>query len=236
MGPLAGAHFAMRLAQLTPASCDQDHIHLLLLNDKRIPDRSTAWVGGGASPLPVMMRGIDVLQDTGADCIAIQCNTAHLWFEQLQAASRAKLLHIVESVVLDLHRQGIRDGCIGILGTRATLETGLYQRYLAERGYEPFVTTTPDVLNDCSASIAAVKGNRLDASFAPLERAIVSLARDGACAVVMGCTKLPLALPQARRGEFDLAITDSIDFLAREAVRQFHPDHEFQFRHQPVLV
>jgi len=236
MGPLAGANFAVRLTQLTPAKCDQDHIPVLLRNDPRIPDRSTAWVGGGASPLPAMMRGIAMLQDAGADCIAIPCNTAHLWFEQLQAATSARLLHIVESVVLDLRRQDIHEGLIGILGTRATLETGLYQRYLVKCGYEPVVQTDSGVLNDCAASIAAVKGNRLDESFPPLARAIESLARDGARAVVLGCTELPLALPQARRGEFDLAITDSIDALAREAVRQFHPNHEFQSRHHPALV
>lgn len=223
MGPLAGAQFALRIAQLTPAGCDQEHIPLLLRNDPRIPDRSAAWVGGGPTPLPAMIRGIAMLQDAGADCIAIPCNTAHLWFDQLQAATRARLLHIVEAVVLDLQRQGIDEGAIGVLGTRATLETGLYQRFLAESGYEPVVPARADVLADCAASIAAVKANRLDEAFAPLARAIGSLAEDGARAVVLGCTELPLALPEARRGEFTVVLTDSIEALAREAVRQFHP-------------
>lgn len=228
MGPLAGAHFAVRVAQLTPAACDQDHISVLLRNDPRIPDRSTAWLGGGPSPLPAMMRGIAMLQDAGADCIAVPCNTAHLWFDQLQAATSARLLHIVRAVVLDLKRQGIHDGRVGVLGTRATLETGLYQRFLVECGYEPMVPTDADVLEDCAASIAAVKGNRLDDAFVPLARAIASLSRGGAKAVALGCTELPLALPESRRRGFDLVLTDSIDALAREAVRQFHPDSATQ--------
>lgn len=223
MGPLAGAHFAVRVAELTPAARDQDHIPLLLRNDPRIPDRSTAWMSGGASPLPAMMRGIAMLQDAGADCIAVPCNTAHLWFDQLQAATSARLLHIVQAVVLDLQRQGIHAGCIGVLGTRATLETGLYQRYMTERGYETIVPRTQDVLEDCDRAIAAVKGNRPGDAFAPLARAIASLQRDGARAVVLGCTELPLALPASRRGEFGVVITDSIDALAREAVRQLRP-------------
>lgn len=223
MGPLAGAHFAVRVAQLTPAASDQEHIPVLLRNDPRIPDRSTAWLGGGPSPLPAMMRGIAMLQDAGADCIAIPCNTAHLWFDQLQAATSATLLHIVEAVVLDLQRQGIEDGCVGVLGTRATLKTGLYQQYLVQCGYQPLVPQTADVLEDCVASIAAVKGNCLADAFAPLARAVRSLAEAGARAVVLGCTELPLALPESRRGEFDVVLTDSIDALAREAVRQFRP-------------
>lgn len=223
MGPLAGAEFAVRVVQLTPATCDQEHIPMLLCNDPRVPDRSTAWMDGGRSPLPAMIRGIATLHDAGADCIAIPCNTAHLWFDQLQAASGARLLHIVEAVVLDLRRQGVDHGPIGILGTRATLETGLYQRYLADAGYEPVVPTAPDVLADCAESISAVKAGRVDEAFAPLARAIASLERAGVRAIALGCTELPLALPHVRRAEFGVVLTDSIDALARQAVEVFQP-------------
>jgi aspartate racemase len=221
MGPLAGAHFAVRLVQLTPATCDQDHIPVLLCNNPCIPDRSSAWVSGGASPLPAMMRGVAMLQDAGADCIAIPCNTAHLWFEQLQAATSARLLHIVEAVICDLRNQGVHGGRVGILGTRATLETGLYQRFLVASGYEPLVLMRHDVLRDCTEAIVAVKANRVADALAPLARSIEALRLEGASAVALGCTELPIALPQARRDNFDLVIIDCIDALAREAVRQF---------------
>jgi aspartate racemase len=221
MGPLAGAHFAVRLVQLTPATCDQDHIPVLLRNNPRIPDRSSAWVSGGASPLPAMMRGVAMLQDAGADCIAIPCNTAHLWFEQLQAATSARVLHIVEAVIRDLRNQGVQSGRVGILGTRATLETGLYQRFLVAAGYEPLVPTRHDVLQDCTEAIVAVKASRVADALAPLTRSIEALRLEGASAVALGCTELPIALTQAHRDNFGVVIIDCIDALAREAVRQF---------------
>jgi aspartate racemase len=221
MGPLAGAQFAVRLAQLTPAARDQEHIPVVLRNDPRIPDRSSAMLGGGECPLTEMMRGIAMLEDAGADCIAIPCNTAHLWFEQLQAASRTQLLHIAEAVVLDLRRHGLARGKVGVLGTRATLEMGLYQRFLRDAGYEALVPQEEPVLKDCSDAIAAVKGNRLDQAFAPAARSIEWLVRHGARAVVLGCTELPLAIPQERRHAFGTLITDSIDALARQAVDLF---------------
>jgi aspartate racemase len=235
MGPLAGAHFAMRLVQLTPASCDQEHIPVLLRNNPHIPDRSSAWANGGASPLPAMMRGIAMLQDAGADCIAIPCNTAHVWFDQLQAATSARLLHIVAAVVRDLRDQGVHGGRVGILGTRATLETGLYQRFLLDAGYEPLVSTQQQVLRDCADAIDAVKANRLADALAPLARSIEALRQEGACAVVLGCTELPIALPQACRGDFGLVIIDSIDALAREAVREFQHDATARPVRAPVL-
>ena len=54
MGPLAGAAFAMRVAALTPAATDQQHVPTLLRNDPRIPDRSDARMRGGEDPLPYM--------------------------------------------------------------------------------------------------------------------------------------------------------------------------------------
>lgn len=223
MGPLAGGHFAVRLAQLTPAGCDQEHIPVLLRNDPRIPDRSSALVAGGENPLPAMMRGIAILEDAGADCIAIPCNTAHLWFDQLQAASRVPLLHIAKAVVHDLRREGLLQGKVGILGTRATLQMGLYQRFLDQAGYQPVVPLDEGVLQDCSEAIAAVKANRLEEAFAPAARSIERLARAGVQAVVLGCTELPLAVPPGRRSEFGVLVTDSIDALARRAVELFRP-------------
>jgi len=161
MGPLAAAFFAGRVTQLTPATVDQEHIPVLLHNDPRIPDRSNAMIAGGPDPLPAMQRGIRALNAGGAECIAIPCNTAHLWFDALQGVSGSPLLHIADAVVQDLRRQGIERGRVGILGTPATLRMGLYQRWLAEAGYEPLLPGEEELTRWCVAAIAAVKGNRL---------------------------------------------------------------------------
>jgi aspartate racemase len=223
MGPLAGAAFALRIVQLTPASADQDHIPVLLCNDPAIPDRSTAGMGGGPSPLPAMIRGLKTLVVGQADCIAIPCNTAHLWFDELQAESSAPLLHIVESVIQDLRRQGVTRGKVGILGTPATIAMGLYQRHLRLAGYEPIEPSQDDVHRLCLPAIAAVKRNEVERAFAPARESIQHLSSQGADAVVLGCTELPLAVPACRRAEFDIPLTDSIDALARAAIQLLRP-------------
>src|SRR5687768_12963046 len=94
MGPLAGAAFAARLVALTPAERDQDHVPALLCNDPRVPDRSSARLGQGEDPLEAMAAGVRLLERAGASLIAIPCNTAHLWYEQLAARTQVPLLHI----------------------------------------------------------------------------------------------------------------------------------------------
>ena len=223
MGPLAGAFFAYRLVQLTPASVDQQHIPVLLRNDPRIPDRSGALTRGGADPLPAMLRGIQFLDQAGVDCIAIPCNTAHLWFDPLRTAASAHLLHIAQAVVGELRRQGVRGGKVGVMGTRATLEMGLYQRVLQEAGYVPLVPSPEEIESHCTAAIEAVKANRLGEAFIPAAQGIERLRARGAVAIVLGCTELPLAVPHARRHEFGLALTDSIDALALAAIDFLFP-------------
>lgn len=223
MGPLAGATFVTRLAQLTPAATDQDHIAVLLRKDPRIPDRSAARLRGGADPLPAMREGLEFLVRSGVDCIAIPCNTAHLWFEALKDSVPAplRLLHIAEAVIEDLREREIVAGPIGIMATRATLESGLYQAHLAAAGYAPMELHEHEVERYCGVAIEAVKTNRLDDAFLPAADGIRALAKRGARAVVLGCTELPLAVTHRRRREFGIPLSDSIDALALAAIRHF---------------
>ena len=219
MGPLAGAAFAARLVALTPAERDQDHVPALLCNDPRVPDRSSARLGQGDDPLEAMMAGLRLLERAGANLIAIPCNTAHLWYEQMAARTRVPLLHIVEAVCEDLERLGVR-GPVGLMGTPATLKLGLYQAPLRERGFEVLVPDGAGVAQ-CVESIAAVKGNRPRDAFEPAAQCIRTLVARGAEAVVLGCTELPLAIPHERRDGFGAVLTDSIDALARAALARY---------------
>ena len=226
MGPMAGAAFALRLAALTPAAVDQQHIPTLLRNDPRIPDRSSAHMAGGESPLPYMVEGVRFLEQSGAQLIAIPCNTAHLWYEQIAAATRLPVLHIIQAVIDDLRRLGLPRGRIGLMGTAATLKLGLYQQRLQAQGYDCVVPDEDAVERYCMESIRAVKANRLEDAYAPAAECIVRLRARGADAVVLGCTELPLAVPHALRPSLGVTLTDSIDALALAAIGHYQADRE----------
>lgn len=219
MGPLAGAAFATRLVALTPAGRDQDHVPALLCNDPRVPDRSSARVGQGEDPLAAMLGGLRLLERAGATLIAIPCNTAHLWYDELAQGTPVPLLHIVEAVCDDLERLGVT-GPVGLMGTPATLRLGLYQQPLRERGHEVLVPDEAGVAQ-CVAAIAAVKANQPEAAYRPAADCIRALVARGAKAIVLGCTELPLAVPHGRRDGFGAILTDSIDALVRAALARY---------------
>lgn len=218
MGPQASAWFMMRLAALMPAATEQDHVPAVLWSDPRIPDRPAGRAGTGPDPWPWLLRGVQGLEQAGVGAIVMPCNTAHLWYERLCAATALPFLHIVHAVVDDLARKGVNHGRIGLLGTATTLSLGLYQRELEARGYDCLLLDEAEHARYCAPPIALVKANKEDEAFAPAAQALQILRDRGADAVVLGCTELPLALPPARRTELDAVISDSIDALALSAI------------------
>lgn len=216
MGPLASAQFMLRLTLLTPALRDQDQIPAVLWSDPRVPDRTAARLAGGEDPLPALLRGIRGLEAAGAGAIAIPCNTAHGWFEPMQAATRLPILHIVDAAAAELRRLGVPRGRIGVMGTAGTLAMRLYQQRLDALGYECLVPDPAEMDALVTPAVALVKANRLAESYPGAAEAARRLADRGAAAVVLGCTELPLAVAAGAALPFPVA--DTIDALARASI------------------
>lgn len=223
MGPLAGADFLARLTLVTEASRDQEHLRAVLWSDPTVPDRTAAALAGGPSPLPAMQAGVRVLEQAGAGCLAIPCNTAHLWAGEIAAATHLPLIHIVDAAAAALASRGITGGAIGLMGTAATLRLGLYQQRLAARGYTALVPSEAEMAGAVGPAIARIKANDLAGAAAPLLGVAEALARRGAAAVVLGCTEIPLALRGSEAEASGLVLVDTIDALARAVLAWARP-------------
>ncbi len=221
MGPLASAQFMLRLTLLTPAGRDQDHVPAVLWSDPRVPDRTAARLEGGPDPLPALLRGIRGLEAAGCGAIAIPCNTAHGWFEAMQAATRLPILHIVDAAADELAGLGIAEGQVGIMGTAGTLAMRLYQQRLDQRGYTCLVPDEAVMQRLVSPAIALVKAGRVAEAYAPLAEVAAALMRRGARAVVLGCTEIPLGI--AAGPALPFPVVDTIDALARAALAWARP-------------
>ena len=217
MGPLASAQFMLRLTLLTPAERDQDHIPAILWSDPRVPDRTAAKYAGGEDPLPALLRGIHGLEAAGCSAIVIPCNTAHGWYDQMRAATKLPIPHIIDTVADDLRRQDVTGGRIGLMGTMGTLRMRLYQQRLDALGYECITPDDTQMDRLVSPAIAMVKANRVADAYDPTLKVARDLMRRGAQAVVLGCTELPVAALAGPPADFPMA--DSIDALARAAIK-----------------
>ena len=216
MGPAASAEYITRLIQQTPASYDQEHIPFVLWNEPRTPDRSTSLRNGDNRPLPYLLQGIQVLKDAGCNFIVIPCNTAHFWYDEL-IKFRIPIIHIVDSVAYSLCDADVNSGTIGIMGTQATIELGLYQNRLTD--WDCIIPTQEEMDNIVQPAIDLVKAGDLVKSHTMLMSVVDSLIARGARAVVLGCTEIPLAIREDNQN--GIPLINSIDSLVKVAIKEF---------------
>ena len=62
MGPLATADLFRKIVLMTPASCDNDHIRVIIDSNPQIPDRTRAILEGGEDPVPQMLSALENLE------------------------------------------------------------------------------------------------------------------------------------------------------------------------------
>ena len=213
MGPLASAEFMRVLTLQTPAARDQDHIPTILWSDPRVPDRTLARVAGGEDPLPGLLRGIAGLEAAGCGAIVIPCNTAHGWFDAMQARTRLPILHIVDAAAADLKRQGMSRTRLGLMATSATLAMRLYEDRL---GVECLTPDAALMASHVMPAVALVKANRIAEAYAPLAEVAFHLHARGADAVLLGCTEIPLGM--AAGPGLGFPVVDTVAALARAAI------------------
>jgi aspartate racemase len=154
------------------------------------------------------------LRRAGADFFVCPDNTAHLAFEAMSDPLPLAGLHIAEVVAEAAARRGFRR--IGITGTRWTMEGPVYPKAFGRRNLDFTVPAQAD--RERLQSIIfdeLVRGVVKETSRQAFEGIVKRLAGQGADAVVLGCTELPMLLDDSTS---PLPTLDSTRLLARAAV------------------
>ncbi|MDT0630361.1 aspartate/glutamate racemase family protein [Rubrivirga litoralis] len=236
LGPYAGLGLVRAVFDETDAHADQEHLPVTLVSyPGRIPDRAT-WIADASapSPLPAMLEVLRRLDDAGCAVAGVPCNTAHApaLFDRLVAGLAAedralRLVHIVDAIVERVREVAPRAERVGVLATTSSVENRLHQIGLEAAGVEA-VVPNPEHQARVQESIYG-RAWGLKAQSAPPDpraRAVLLDAADhligrGAEAVILGCTELPLAVPEPERG--GVPLVNSTRALARALIRASHP-------------
>jgi aspartate racemase len=221
MGPAATADFFSKLVQLTPASCDQEHLPIVIASLPHIPDRSGFLLGRGVDPLPALLERIALLNRMQAGLIVVPCNTSHHWFDAMAKESAAPMLHIAEACVQSLAGRSAKR--VAIFATRGTLKSGFYQRALGAKALESVIPDDAAQVK-IDTCIRSVKAGDVSAGAKALQKAIADMQGHGADAMIMACTEIPLAAAALMKHDAKHAtkpmplLIDSTLELARQAV------------------
>lgn len=220
MGPLATADFLRKLVEKTDAANDQEHIPVVLYGDCTTSDRTASIVGTGPSPLPQMLAGIRFLNDAGVSAICIPCNSAHRWYDQLQAASRVPVIHIVHASARQVERKNSAARSIGVLSTLGTHRMGMYSSALADMGYHVVTPSEHEFDTLISPAIAMNKANNWSDAEPLYAAAAQGLIDRGSDIIILGCTEIPVGM-RRQLNEHPLGFVDSNDALVDAVLDHF---------------
>ncbi len=196
LGPAASVLFYKLITEHTAASCDADHLNIILMSAANTPDRSRFIMGkSDTSPLPFMIEDVQKLISVGAEIIAIPCNTAHYFFEEIQKSSPVPVLNIVEETVALAKKAGAAS--IGILATTGTVLAGAYQLAAEKAGISCILPEKEDqeaLMHLIYDEIKTAGTPNYDKFYAIADR----LLKRGADMLILGCTELSL-IPKDER-------------------------------------
>lgn len=227
MGTLATESYVRLLNQASQAHSDQDFLDYVVFNDASVPDR-TAFILGRShdDPFPVIADDVAKASAMGASFIVLTCNTAHRFFDRLQALASVPLLHMPREAVTRLSDRYpvVSHPRLGFLGTEGSLACGVYQREVERVGYR-FVAPDGDLQRRVDALIYEdVKGDGVadrGRYFGVLD-AMVNPEGDYRCdALMLGCTELSVLneafpLPQMPLVDAQQVLVDATVERARQ--------------------
>ena len=166
------------------------------------------WVGVAA----LMSRSASVLAQAGAELIICPNNTLHRAFDFV--TSSVPWVHIADAVEAEASRRKYRQ--VGLLGTQAVMEGSVYQPRFEKEGIEIVLPPASQRIElDRIIRTELIRGAYTSQSREHVRRIVATMAATGVEAVILGCTELPLLLPQEVSA---LPLLDSTRLLAAEAL------------------
>jgi aspartate racemase len=154
------------------------------------------------------------LAAAGAEFFVCPDNTAHLALELAGPALALPGLHIADIAAATAAERGHR--CVGLLGTRWTMDGATYAAAFARHGLEYRVPDRAgrETMNTIIFD-ELVRGQFTDASRARVVDMIEALKAEGCDAVALSCTEIPILISEAVS---PLPIIDSTRLLAKAGV------------------
>lgn len=148
----------------------------------------------------MLLASVQALHRAGAQFAAIAANTPHLAFERVRPRSPLPLISIVETTLERALAMGLQRP--GLLGTRLTMSSRLYQECFAPQGMEVAVPPAPDQeLIQKRLDTEIELGIFKDSTREELLQIVSRMKRkQGIDSVILGCTELPLLLGQDELG------------------------------------
>ncbi len=213
MGPAATCDLFKKIIDLTPANKDQEHLHIVIDSNVEIPDR-TAYISGlGENPLPQMLKSIKRLEIMGADYIAIPCNTAHYFYNDIIKYTKTNILNMIYETAAYVKENSQHKEYL-LLATKGTYKTGLYKNMFKEFNLN-IIEPNDDDQEIIMDWIYNVKSSKFDVDSIDVQNLINRYIGNKDIPIILGCTELPILAEKIGTPE---KYIDPVSILAKRCV------------------
>jgi len=217
-GPEASNKFCELLIKYKNKKKDQDNIPFLHFSNPQIPDRTEAILGRGESPTKEIIKTCNSLKKAGADFLIIPCNTAHYFLPEIQEKVSIPIVNMIALLVKQIKLENPKITRVGLLATTGCIRGGIFEDYLRRVGIEVIKPTNSEQSSLVMEAIYGKNGIKVGKKAHAkhlLTEAANSLILNGAEAVILGCTEIPLVLKQK---DFYNKLYDPMEVSARQII------------------
>lgn len=163
----------------------------------------------------MMSTSTKQLEAAGADIILLCTNTIHLVSDYIIQSTDLPFLHIAEATGLAIQSKALKK--VGLIGTKFTMEKDFYTSVLSTQfGLDVIIPSSEDrqAIHDLIYT-ELVKGQFSEAAKTKCISIMKSLASQGAEGIIMGCTELPILVPD---GDVDMITIDTTRVHIQQAL------------------
>lgn len=141
----------------------------------------------------ILSAALNRLKNAGAEFAAILANTPHNAYDRIRGTSPLEILTIMDATAAALKADGRRK--VALLGTKATMEFGFFQKHFAAIGIETRVPEAPQRQELDRIIWQELSHGRVEPSSRDAARTMLAeLERHGVEAAILGCTELSLLI------------------------------------------
>lgn len=237
VGPYSGLDLLKKVFDNTLANNDQEHLDAVLISaSSKIEDRTEYLIGNiKKNPAIAIADVLLNLKNAGVTVAGIPCNTAHsekifnvIQSQLKKSGSTINLLNMIEETATFIASNYPAITKVGVLSTTGTYKSGVYTKVLKAKGYEVILPSLDMQENLIHPSIyhpiygiKTISNPIHPQARKNLLQGFSFLKEQGAQAVILGCTEIPLAITEKVINE--MIIIDPTTILARALIQFYNP-------------
>ncbi len=160
MGPHASNRFMELLYSCKNYKEDKLYPRVILDSNTKIPSRTRSIIFKEKSPIKGMIQTANQLKEYGANAIALPCNTAHIWINQLQKNVKIPIFDLTNLVSKEVISQCSNEQInVYIFGTTLTTKKKLYIKKLSKIKKINLIKISKNIQNKIENLIYLIKKN-----------------------------------------------------------------------------